>query len=133
MRAVYTSQKNMAQEWRQTMSRTPGELRRAVGQNTSLVFQSRRKLMNETIYTRAPTERPLTGRLRRSEKVEMAGNVARIKNTAPYAQGRNDATGTSKSFPHDMTSDWAGRSVSGTVAQRRANVRAALRRARGAS
>jgi hypothetical protein len=127
MQAVYTTRKNMAQSWRQRATRMPQALRVAVGANTSLVFQKRGEIMDETIYDRSPTERPLSGDLRKGERVRMRGNVAEISNVEPYAQRRNDATGRSKTYGHDLTSDFAGRAVRETAAERRANVKRALR------
>ncbi len=131
MRAVYTTRARPAKNWEQRMQIAPTRLRQAVGKNTALVAQARKRIMDATIYHRPPTDRPLTGRLKRSETVAMSGTVARIRNTAPYAQKRNDATGISKSYPHDMTSNWAGRAVQETARERSKNVRAAMREIMG--
>jgi hypothetical protein len=128
LKMVVTTRKNMARTWEQRMRIAPPLLRQAVGKNTRLVFQRRKQLLEETIYQRAPVDRPLTGNLKDSEYVQQLGNVARIGNRAPYAQIRHDMTGQSAKYGHDKTSRWAERAVQETAGERHANVRAAMRR-----
>jgi hypothetical protein len=132
VRSVFTSNRSMRTDYFLKAARVAGGLRAALGEAASVEFQERRRLLDETIYNRVqvttpPPKRVLTGRLRRSERIVMAGTVAKLQNTAPYARIRHDMTGRSKLYGHKLDSFWAGRAHQRTVSRRAAIFRRALR------
>lgn len=130
-KSTFTTNRSMAATYELRARSVAGGMRRAHGQAASLVFKKRAQLLEETIYRRPALKnaknRVLTGNLKRSESLAIAGNAFIVTNTAPYANRRHRMTGTSKLFGHDLRSFWAGRAMQETSSQRMAILRAALR------
>jgi hypothetical protein len=126
-RVYYTNRKNMAQSYRQRITRAPALLRAANGANVSLVAQARKAILRKKVYERAPTDRPLTENLYRSEQVRFRGLVGEVRNTAPYAQIRDEAQGISKLWGHDKELNFSGGAAEETREQRLENIRNAQR------
>lgn len=131
VKSVFTSNRPMAATYELRTAYVVGGLRKAHGQAASVEYQKRKQLLRETIYNRQqvttpPPTRVLTGRLQRSERLVMAGNVARLENTAPYAKHRHNMSGTSKLYGHQLDSFWAGRAHQYTTSQRNAIYRRAI-------
>lgn len=101
-------------------------MRACQGRQASRVAQARKEILQRKVYNRGDTSRPLSGRLLASERIRFRGPVAEISNVAPYAQIRNDMTGTAKDG-HDLELGFAQGAIEQTAPQNRADVRAAMR------
>ena len=127
MRAIYTNRKNMAQSFRSKVVVAPAIFRAINGRNLSLVAAARKRIMEQKLYQRSNNPH-LTRRLIKSEKIRFKGLIGEISNSAPYAQHRNDETGTSKLYGHDKELDFAGGGVQETREERLQNTREGAKR-----
>lgn len=126
MKAIYTNRKNMARSFRSKAVVAPAVFRAVNGRNVSLVAAARKRIMESKLYRRSGNPN-LTRRLINSEQIRFKGLTGEISNTAPYAQHRNDETGTSEAYGHDKELHFAEGGVAETRAERSRNVREGMR------
>lgn len=127
MRAYYTNRKNTAASFRMKMTVAPPLLRACNGRRISRVANARKDILQRKVYEREPTDRPLTRHLIESEQIRFRGIVGEVSNTAPYAQHRNDAEGTSVLYGHDKELHFAEGAVGETRLENLTDTRATMR------
>ena len=131
MRAFYSSRKATARSFRTKMAVASPALRACNGRRASRVARARKDIMERKLYGRSGNPN-LTRRLVNSEQIRFRGNVAEIRNVAPYAQHRNDEEGTSSQWGHDKELHFAEGAVAETRAENLADARATMRSVMGA-